>query len=106
MSIIELPGSAAPASARRIARREGVVAVGDGALGLVIQSAVGVVRESAGLLYHVAAFGVALVSSPDISKPRRDLGPMRPTARESANVIPFPQLETSGHRPGLNRNKS
>lgn len=93
---------------RRAPRKDGACRkdIGPSALALVIQSAVGVVRESVGLIYHVAGFGVALVSSPNLSRPRHDLGPTRSTARESANVIPFPRLETPSHRPSLNRNES
>jgi hypothetical protein len=106
MSVIELPGSSKPARTPRIARRVGAVVVADYALELVIQSVVGVVRESAGLLYHVAGFGVALVSGPNISRPRSALRPTRLPARESANVIPFPQRQTSGYRPRVKRNQT
>jgi hypothetical protein len=64
----------------------------------VIQSALGVVRESAALLFHIAEFGVALVSDPRSSRPKAGIGQIGSVARESANVIPFPQLKTSSRR--------
>ena len=108
MTVInEQPASRKP----RIAQQNGVVAVGDGALepviqSALIQSALGIVRESADLLCHIAGFGVALVSGPKISRPKRGIKQTRSAAPKSANVILFPQLETSSHRPKLNRNKS
>jgi hypothetical protein len=78
-------------------------AVGDGALEPIIQSALGLVRETAGLLYHIAEFGIALVSDPKPSRGAKRTGSAAP---KGANVIPFPQLETSSRRPKLNRNKS
>jgi hypothetical protein len=48
-----------------VRRRDGsrpVDIAGARALEPVIQSAVGIVRESAGLLYHIAGLGIALVS--------------------------------------------
>ena len=107
MTVInEQPASRKP----RIAQQNGVVAVGDGALepviqSALIQSALGIVRESADLLCHIAGFGVALVSGPKISRPKRGIKQTL-SAAPSANVILFPQLETSSHRPKLNRNKS
>jgi len=74
-----------------------------GALEPIIQSAVGIVRESAGLLYHIAGLGIALVSGP---KPTCGSKQTSAAAPKIANVIPFPQLETSSRRPKLNRNKS
>ena len=72
------------------AQQYGVDAVLDRALrDPIIRSAVGIVRESACLLYHIAGFGIALISSPEIS--RRQHGKQtRPTAPNSANVIHFP----------------
>jgi hypothetical protein len=75
-------------------------AAGDRTLEPVIQSALGIVGESAGLLYHVVGFGIALVSDP---KPNRGTRQTRLAAPKSANVIPFPQLRTSSHR--LDRNR-
>jgi hypothetical protein len=64
----------------------------------VIQSALGILRESAGLLVHIARFGVALVSDPSSSQPKAGRRQIGPAARTSANVIPFPQPKTSGRR--------
>ena len=55
----------------------------------VIRSAVGIVRESAGLLYHIAGLGIALISSPEISRPQHASKQTRSVAPNSANVIPF-----------------
>jgi hypothetical protein len=60
------------------------------ALEPIFQSAVGIVRESAGLLYHIAEFGIALVSDPPNSQPKCSTGRTRPDAPGGANVIPFP----------------
>jgi hypothetical protein len=99
MTVIELPASCKPGSAPRIAEQRGIDAAVSGALEPVIQSALGVARESAGLLFHIAGFGVALVSGPKICRPKHSIGPTRPAAQESANVILFPKLETSSHPP-------
>jgi hypothetical protein len=77
-------------------------AAGDRALEPVIQSAMGIVRESAGLLYHIAGFGIALVSDP---KPNRGAKQTRSAAPKGANVIVFSQLGTSSRRPKLSRNR-
>jgi hypothetical protein len=72
----------------------------------VIQSVLGILRESAGLLVHLAGLGVALVSDPRSSRPKASLTQIDPAARKSANVIPFPQLQASGRRLEANRKKS
>jgi hypothetical protein len=71
----------------------------------VIQSVLGILRESAGLLVHIAGFGVALVSDPRSSRPITGRRPIAPAARAGANVIPFPPLKTSSRRlePGRKR---
>ena len=56
----------------------------------VIRSAVGIVRESAGLLYHIAGLGIALVSGPEISRRQHGSKQTRSAAPNSANVIHFP----------------
>jgi len=56
----------------------------------VIRSAVGIVRESACLLYHIAGFGIALISSPEISRRQHGRKQTRPAAPNSTNVIHFP----------------
>jgi hypothetical protein len=65
----------------------------------VIQSALGIVRESAGMLYHIAGFGIALLSDAKNSHRKYSTRPARPIAAECANVIPFPSSKMSGHRP-------
>jgi hypothetical protein len=55
----------------------------------VIRSAVGIVRESACLLYHIAGFGIALISSPEISRRQHGRKQTRPAAPNSTNVIHF-----------------
>jgi hypothetical protein len=60
------------------------------ALEPVFRSAVGIVSESAGLLYHIVGLGVALVSDPKVSRPKYVTEQARSTAPGSAHVIPFP----------------
>ena len=73
------------------ARQHGVDAVLDRALrDPIIRSAVGIVRESACLLYHIAGLGIALVSGPEISPRQNASKQTRSAAPNSANVIPFP----------------
>jgi hypothetical protein len=73
------------------AQQYGVDAVLDRALrDPVIRSAVGVVRESACLLYHIAGLGIALVSGPEIARRQRVSKHTRSAAPDSANVIHFP----------------
>jgi hypothetical protein len=75
-------------------RQYGIDAVLDRALrDPVIRSAVGVVRESACLLYHIAGLGIALVSDPEISRRQRVSKQSRSAAPNSANVILFPNPE-------------
>jgi hypothetical protein len=56
----------------------------------VIRSAVGVVRESIGLLYHIARLGIALVSGPEISRRQSGSKQTRSAAPKGTNVILFP----------------
>ena len=73
------------------AQQYGVDAVLDRALrDPIIRSAVGIVRESACLLYHIAGLGIALVSGPEISRRQRVSKQTSPVAPNSANVILFP----------------
>jgi hypothetical protein len=73
------------------AQQYGVDAVLDRALrDPVIRSAVGIVRESACLLYHIAGLGIALVSSPEISRRQHGSQQARSAAPNGANVILFP----------------
>ena len=74
----------------KIPQQERIGPVGDGALEPVIQSALGIVRESAGLLCHIAGLGFALVWDPKISRPKCSVGQARSAGPMSANVIPFP----------------
>jgi hypothetical protein len=60
------------------------------ALEPAIQSALGIARESADLLYHIVGFGIALVSGPKNSRPKYGTGRTRLVTPEDANVIPFP----------------
>jgi hypothetical protein len=56
----------------------------------VIRSAVGIVRESACLLYHIAGLGIALVSGPEVSRRQHGSKQTRSAAPNGANVIHFP----------------
>lgn len=69
------------------------------ALEPVFQSAVGIVRESAGLLCHIAGLGIALMSDPKVSRPKYATEEARSPAPTSANVIPFPSLKCRAPRP-------
>ena len=72
-------------------RQYGVDGVLDRALrDPVMRSAVGVVRESACLLYHIAGLGIALISSTEISRRQRVSKQTRSAAPNGANVILFP----------------
>jgi hypothetical protein len=103
MTVInEQPASRKPG----VAQRKGADTAGAGALEPVIQSALGIVRESSGLLYHIAAFGIALVSGPKISRPNRGTAQTRPTAPKSANVILFPDSKRQATGQNSNRNGS
>jgi hypothetical protein len=76
------------------------------ALEPIFQSAVGIVRESADLLYHIAGLGIALVSDPQNS-PKYGSGRTRPVAPEGgANVIPFPNSKCRATGQCSNRNRS
>ena len=73
------------------AQQYGVDAVLDRALrDPIIQSAVGIVRESACLLYHIVGLGIALVSGPEISRRQCSNKQTRSAAPNGANVILFP----------------
>jgi hypothetical protein len=72
----------------------------------VIQSALGILRESAGLVVHIAGFSVALVSDPRAPRPKAGRRQIGPAARDGANVIPFPQLKTSSRRLEPSRKRS
>lgn len=90
----------------RIVRQAQTDAVGDGALGPVIRSALGVMRESAGLIFHVVGLGVALVSEPKTSRPKCGVGQARAAAPKSAKIIAFPlNSNRRAAGPGLNRNR-
>jgi hypothetical protein len=100
--ITEQPASRKPGGAQQ--KRANTT--GAPALEPVIQSAFGIVRESAGLLYHIAAFGIALVSAPKISRPKCDSEQPRPAAPKGANVILFPDPKRRATRQSSNRNRS
>jgi hypothetical protein len=76
------------------------------ALDPIIQSAVGIVRESAGLLFHIAGFGVALLSGPENSQPKYGNRRTRAVAPEGANVIAFPSSKSQAAGPCSKRNRS
>ncbi|MEW6638936.1 MAG: hypothetical protein AB1586_00425 [Pseudomonadota bacterium] len=68
-----------------------------GALAPVLSSAIAVIRESSGLVRHLAGFGIALIATPTPpSKP----APGRPRAAVPArdNVIPFPTAAAARSR--------
>ena len=98
----EQPASRKPG----VAQQKGADTAGATALEPVIQSALGIVRESAGLLYHIAVFGIALVSDPKISRPNCGTGQTRPAAPKSAKVILFPNSKRRATGPNSNRNGS
>ena len=56
----------------------------------IIRSAVGIVRESACLLYHVAGLGIALMSGPETSRRQCGNKQTRSAAPNGVNVIQFP----------------
>lgn len=74
------------------------------ALEPVVQSALGIVRESTSLLYHIAGLGaglgIALVSDPKLSRPKCHGAHAHNRARKRERQ-PVPRSETSGHRPTL-----
>jgi hypothetical protein len=83
-----------PASRKlRIAQQRGFV--GNRALEPVIQSAFGIARESAGLLYHIAGLGIALLSGP---RPKHGVKQTGSPVPKGPNVILFPRLEASSRR--------
>lgn len=74
------------------------------ALEPVVQSALGIVRESTSLLYHIAGLGaglgIALVSDPKLSPQKNAAAHTRTTAPGNANVSPFPgpKRQATGQR--------
>lgn len=60
-----------------------------GALAPVLASAIAVIRESGGLVRHLAGFGIALLASP-APAPRAVTDRSRAAAPARDNVIPFP----------------
>ncbi|MFN4939653.1 hypothetical protein [Bradyrhizobium sp.] len=57
----------------------------------VVESAVGVVRQTASLVGNVAGLGLALLFDKKVTAPRRHIAP-------KANVIPFPTDRSSNRR--------
>lgn len=98
--INEQPASRKPG----IASQKGGDIGGPDALEPIIQSALGIVREIVGLLYHIAGFGIALVSGPQNSQPKYRMGPTCPVAPEGGNVIAFPssKCRATGQRSNSN----
>ena len=93
--------SSDPRTGASLVRSSGI-APADVALQPVLRSALGVMRESAGLVCHVAALGVALVWQPKRPRPGNATAPPRPGGQ---NIIPFPsnRPRTARHRLGGNR---
>ena len=103
MTVInEQPASRKPG----VAQQKGADTAGATALEPVIQSALRIVRESAGLLYHIAELGIALVSGPKISRPNCGTTQTRPAAPKSANVILFPNSKRQATGQNSSRNGS
>lgn len=85
------------ASSTREAAQKFIEGAGEFALEAVKHHAAGIVRESAGLLFYVAGFSLALVSDAKTSRTKACVGHANPAARARANVIPFPS--SSRHSP-------
>jgi len=92
MSVVEWPVvSCRPGDTPKIAgisNRKRSDAPGNGPLDPVIRGALGVVRESTNLLFHVAAFGVVLVSGAKTSRSVHSVTQAGADCDRS-NVIPF-----------------
>jgi len=69
-----------------------------GAFGPVIQSAIGVVRESAGLVRNVGGLGIALVLDTKSAELKRLPAPRPLPAPSATNVIRFPLRPKIGRR--------
>jgi hypothetical protein len=93
-----------PDAFRKGARRTDLAGVR--ALEPVVQSAVGVVRESAGLLYHIAGLGIALLSGPQNFRPKHRAERTDQAAPHRANVIPFPGSKCRTGIPSSTGNRS
>jgi hypothetical protein len=75
-----------------------------GRFGPVVGSALGVLWESAGLVWNVAGLGIALVSDTRQAAPKKP-APKRLPAPGASNVVPFPA--TQGTKPAAtNRSRS
>jgi hypothetical protein len=99
-------GDLTPQTIRRSAGSRRTEIAGTRALEPVIQSALGVMRESAGLLYHIAGFGIALLSGPRNSQPKYGTGRTRPVTPQGANVIAFPGSKCRATVQRSNSNRS
>jgi hypothetical protein len=105
MTVIELRASPKPRNVPRVAPRfagdkSPPIIQGGRNQSISAASVFGVVGEGAGLLGHVAGFGVALLLSP-LFQPK----PIRPpgaSVQRRTNVIPFPR---SKHLPGAGRTR-
>ncbi|PDT78131.1 hypothetical protein [Bradyrhizobium sp. C9] len=64
----------------------------------VMRSVVGLVNESAGLVRHVAALGIALMLDAGRDPPRRQLGSDPVPAPRAGNIIRFPTPKTTKPR--------
>ncbi|WP_050403820.1 hypothetical protein [Bradyrhizobium embrapense] len=61
----------------------------------VIRSVVGLINESAGLVRHVAAFGIALMLDTGRAPPRRRAASDPVRVPEAGNIIRFPTPKTT-----------
>ncbi|HEX7790221.1 MAG TPA: hypothetical protein VF467_06795, partial [Afipia sp.] len=65
---------------------------------LVIRSVVSLINESAGLVHHVAAFGIALMLDTGRVPPRRRQASDPVPVPEAGNIIRFPTPRTTKPR--------
>ncbi|WP_375777472.1 hypothetical protein ACE103_40240 [Bradyrhizobium sp. ma5] len=63
----------------------------------VMRSIVGLINESAGLVRHVAAFGIALMLDTGRAPPRRGPASDSIPVPEAGNIIRFPTPKTTKH---------
>jgi hypothetical protein len=75
--------------------RHGRASHGASVLGPVIRSAVGVVRESAGLICNVAGLGIALVMDTRTTAPNKAAAATQTAAPRATNVILFPRTRNA-----------
>ncbi|MCC8962351.1 hypothetical protein H8A95_08450 [Bradyrhizobium sp. Pear76] len=61
----------------------------------VMQSVIALINESAGLVRHVAALGIAVMMDIDCARPRRRPAADPVPATEASNIIRFPTPKTT-----------